>query len=89
MAQIRHAIERARERYGIELDHAGIRAVEARLEAGEGMLLRRNIEDGSEVTVIRIEGQLVTVACIPHDHYRIKTVMAPNRKRPPKRRRAR
>ena len=54
-----HARQRALERYGIELDLTGLRALEARLAAGEGMVLRRL--NSCEVTVIRVSGQLVTV----------------------------
>lgn len=60
-----HPQQRALERYGIVLDMPGLRAVAARLAAGEGMLLRRSPRDGSEVRVIRVEGQLVTVAFDP------------------------
>lgn len=54
----KHAIERALERYGIVLAMA---ALEAKLAAGDGVILRRD-RDGSDVRVIRVEGQLVTVA---------------------------
>lgn len=57
-----HARQRALERYGIALDITGLRAIEARLVAGDGMILRRSPRDASEVRVIRVAGQLVTVA---------------------------
>ncbi len=67
-----HAIERARERYGIELDLPALNAIAAQIAAGEGMLLRRSPRDGHEVVVIRVQGQLVTVAFDPHKGW-IKT----------------
>lgn len=57
-----HARQRALERYGITLDTTALRAIEARLAAGDGMVLRRSPLDGSEVRVIRVADQLVTVA---------------------------
>jgi hypothetical protein len=65
-----HAIGRAKERYGLTLDRPALRAIEARLAAGEGMILRKN-QDGSTVQVIRVQEQLVTVVLAKDGH--IKT----------------
>ena len=57
----RHAVVRAFERYGITISQEGLRDLEERLRAGEGMILRKDPVDGTEQRVIRLEGQLVTV----------------------------
>lgn len=71
-----HAIMRAAERYGIALDLPTLRQAETQLAAGAGMLIRRD-PDGSEIVVIRVEGQLVTVA-FRRASGRIKTFLPPH-----------
>lgn len=64
VATLNHPQQRALERYGITLDAKALRGIEDRLAAGEGMMLRRNV-DGAEVTVIRVADQLVQAVFMP------------------------
>lgn len=57
-----HPQARYLERYGVPLSDAGMRAIEVRLSAGEGMLLRRE-PDGSEVRVVSHNGKLIVAVC--------------------------
>ncbi len=76
-----HACERALERYGMTISALELQAIEERVALGEGMLLSR-APDGASVRVIRIQGELVTLAVAPNGH--IKTFLpkdAPMKKR--------
>ncbi len=68
-----HALERAFDRYGIVLKLADLRALEERVSRGDGMMLRRD-PGRAEIRVVRVDGQLVTVAFSPDDK-RIKTFL--------------
>ena len=57
----RHAYARAIERYGLDISPREIRELEARLAAGEGMVLRRTPDGAAEVRVIRYNGELVSL----------------------------
>lgn len=71
-----HAIMRAAERYSVTLDLPTLRLVEKQLVGGAGMLIRRD-PDGDEIIVVRVEGQLVTVA-FRRSSGRIKTFLPPH-----------
>ena len=70
-----HACERALERYGITISVGELRVVEDKIRAGDGMLMRRD-QNGDEVRVIRLLGQLATVVCMPNGT--IKTFLPPD-----------
>ncbi len=57
----RHAQARAAERYGLDVTMVEMRELEARLAAGEGMILRREPANGSSTQVIWFRGELVTL----------------------------
>ena len=69
-----HVIERALERYGIVITWQDVRDLEARIHAGDGVMLLRRNPDGAEVSVVRVDGQLVTLVYSPLEG-RIKTFL--------------
>lgn len=59
-----HAIERAAQRYGLELGVVDIEVLESEMAAGRLMVLRRQ-EDGEVVAVARVQGHLCVIAFDP------------------------
>jgi len=56
-----HALDRLKERYGLDLTLAELRAVEQRIILGEGMIMRRGAGDNTNVIAIDIGAHVVLV----------------------------
>lgn len=75
-----HCIQRARERYGINMSRKDLRAIEARCEAGEGRTAKT--QDGTHFHLITFADQVLWVVFEPaivsrHGVGRVVTIMPP------------
>ena len=68
-----HLIERARERYGLELDAADLRAILADCRNGAPMLSRHDM-GGGEIRLVMVRGVAIKVVWYP-DTGRIATIL--------------